>query len=166
MANSVSVQWYKRIHHYVIKGCEPFSSLFYFFSISLLFLLLLVALKLRSLRFHSPRLCRVAVFLIQTNVSLSLSSPDSGSLSPHGYRYLFSVVFLCKTHRFDTTNVSLPLHTIVQPGTNIIWIRIQRKCISVSFCLSPPSTQLWLAGLHLSCTSLPQPISIIIVVSK
>ena len=41
-----------------------------FFSISLLFLLLLVALKLRSLRFHSPRLCRIAVFLIQTNVSL------------------------------------------------------------------------------------------------
>ena len=32
----------------------------------------LVALKLRSLRFHSPRLCRAAVFLIQTNVSLSL----------------------------------------------------------------------------------------------
>ena len=31
----------------------------------------LVALKLRSLRFHSPRLCRTAVFLIQTNVSLS-----------------------------------------------------------------------------------------------
>ena len=38
------------------------------------FLHLLVALRLRSLRFHSPRLCRVAVFLhflIQTNVSLS-----------------------------------------------------------------------------------------------
>ena len=50
-----------------------FSSLFCFFSISLLFLLLLVALKLRSLRFHSPRLCRVAVFLIQTNVSSSVS---------------------------------------------------------------------------------------------
>ena len=32
----------------------------------------LVALRLRSLRFHSPRLCRVAVFLIQTNVSLTL----------------------------------------------------------------------------------------------
>ena len=32
----------------------------------------LVALKLRSLRFHSPRSCRAAVFLIQTNVSLSL----------------------------------------------------------------------------------------------
>ena len=29
------------------------------------------ALKLRSLRFHSPRLCRITVFLIQTIVSLS-----------------------------------------------------------------------------------------------
>ena len=47
-----------------------FSSLFCLFSISLFFLHLLVALRLRSLRFHSPRLCRVAVFLIQTNVSL------------------------------------------------------------------------------------------------
>ena len=36
------------------------------------FLHSLEALRLRSLRFHSPRLCRVAVFLIQTNVSLSL----------------------------------------------------------------------------------------------
>ena len=34
-------------------------------------MLLRVALKLRSLRFHSPQLCRVAVFLMQqTNVSL------------------------------------------------------------------------------------------------
>ena len=41
------------------------------FSISLLFLLVRVALKLRSLRFHSPRLCRIAVFLIQTIVSLA-----------------------------------------------------------------------------------------------
>ena len=45
-----------------------------FFSVSVLslcfFLHLLVALRLRSLRFHSPRLCRVAVSLIQTNVSL------------------------------------------------------------------------------------------------
>ena len=45
-------------------------SLFCFFSISLFSLHLLVALRLRSLRFHSPRLCRAAVFLIQTNVSL------------------------------------------------------------------------------------------------
>ena len=30
-----------------------------------------VALKSRSLRFHSPRLCRIAVFLIQTIVSLA-----------------------------------------------------------------------------------------------
>ena len=47
------------------------SHLFCFFSISLFFLHLLVALRLRSLRFPSPRLCRVAVFLIQTNVSLT-----------------------------------------------------------------------------------------------
>ena len=36
----------------------------------LLFLLLRVALKLRSLRFQSPSLCRIAVFFIQTIVSL------------------------------------------------------------------------------------------------
>ena len=36
-----------------------------------LYLSVRVALKLRSLRFHSPRLCRIAVFLIQTNVCLS-----------------------------------------------------------------------------------------------
>ena len=48
-----------------------FSSLFCFFSIFLFFLHLLVALRLWSLRFHSPRSCRViAVFLIQTNVSV------------------------------------------------------------------------------------------------
>ena len=40
------------------------------------FLHLLVALRLRSLRFHSPRLCRVAVFLIQTNVSLFVRAQE------------------------------------------------------------------------------------------
>ena len=39
----------------------------------------LVALRLRSLRFHSPRLCRVAVFLIQTNVSLGLCIPSTNA---------------------------------------------------------------------------------------
>ena len=48
-------------------------------SLSLCFFLhLLVALRLRSLRFHSPRLCRVAVFLIQTNVSLIIFFSDYG----------------------------------------------------------------------------------------
>ena len=42
------------------------------FSSSLLFLLVRVALKLRSLRFHSPRLCRIAVFSIHTVVSLRI----------------------------------------------------------------------------------------------
>ena len=52
------------------KGCGllfSFQSLFYLL-VSLC--TCLVALKLRSLRFHSPRSCRAAVFLIQTNVSL------------------------------------------------------------------------------------------------
>ena len=40
-------------------------------SISLPLLLSRVALKLRSLLFHSPRLCRIAVFSIQTIVSLN-----------------------------------------------------------------------------------------------
>ena len=39
------------------------------FSISLLFLLVRVALKLRSLRFHSPRVFRIAIFSIQPIVS-------------------------------------------------------------------------------------------------
>ena len=47
----------------------------FLFSRSLLFLLVRVALKLRSLEFHSLRLCRIAVFLIQTNVSLCPPSP-------------------------------------------------------------------------------------------
>ena len=51
------------------------------FSISLLFLLVRVAFKLRSLRFHSPRLCRITVFLIQNNVSLS-----AGELRRHEAR--------------------------------------------------------------------------------
>ena len=56
------------------KGCGllfSFQSLFY---LLVSFCTCLVALKLRSLRFHFPRLCRAAVFLIQTNVSLPLSS--------------------------------------------------------------------------------------------
>ena len=40
-----------------------------------------VALKLRSLRIHSPHLCRSAVFSVQTNVSLSPSLP----VSPRGH---------------------------------------------------------------------------------
>ena len=47
--------------------------------------IILVALRLRSPRFHSPRLCRVAVFLIQTNVSLS-SSRTGNALSERGSR--------------------------------------------------------------------------------
>ena len=57
-----------------LKGCGllfSFQSLFY---LLVSFCACLVALKLRSLRFHSPRLCRAAVFLIQTNVSLMLSN--------------------------------------------------------------------------------------------
>ena len=66
-----------------------------------------VALKLRSLRFHSPRLCRIAVFLIQTNVSqtnvsllpLSPLQPTIVSLSLSGWAsggrhtsFLFSIL--------------------------------------------------------------------------
>ena len=45
---------------------------FYFFLY--LYLYVRVALKLRSLRIHSPHLCRLAVFSVQTNVSLTLVS--------------------------------------------------------------------------------------------
>ena len=50
--------------------------------ISLLFLLVRVALKLRSLRFHSLRLCRIAVFSIQTNVSLGKGEATSDQRVP------------------------------------------------------------------------------------
>ena len=40
--------------------------------VSLFLLLVRVAQKLRSLRPHPPRFCRLAVFLIPTNVSLRL----------------------------------------------------------------------------------------------
>ena len=45
-------------------------------SVSLFFLLVCVALQLRTLRFHPPRLCRFDVFSIQT-VLLSLHSLGS-----------------------------------------------------------------------------------------
>ena len=46
------------------------------FSVSLLFLLVRVALpmKLQSLRYHTPRLCRIAVFSIQTIVLSRVTS--------------------------------------------------------------------------------------------
>ena len=50
-------------------GCTG-SFLFSFLFLCSFFLLVRVALKLRGLRFHPPRLCRLAVFLIHTNVSL------------------------------------------------------------------------------------------------
>ena len=65
------------------NGCGllfSFQSLFY---LLVSFCTCLIALKLRSLRFHSPRLCRAAVFLIQTNVSLSLQDRMNQRLS-HG----------------------------------------------------------------------------------
>ena len=43
-----------------------------------------VALNLRSLRFHSPRLCRVAVFLIQTTVSLLEHQATARPARPRG----------------------------------------------------------------------------------
>ena len=48
------------------------------FSLPLLFLLVRVALNLRSLRFHSLRLFRTAVLLLQTNASL-FSVPSSSA---------------------------------------------------------------------------------------
>ena len=65
------------------------SCLFCFFSISLFFLHLLLALRLRSLRFLPPRWCRVAVFLIQTNVSLAYlevyrTVPNTSMMWDHG----------------------------------------------------------------------------------
>ena len=53
-------------HRFSGPGVLPATSLdvaFFLFSISLLLLRVRVALKLRSLRFLFPRLCRIAVFL-------------------------------------------------------------------------------------------------------
>ena len=64
-------------------------------SLSLCFFLhLLVALRLRSLRFHSPRLCRVAVFLIQTNVSLHPFADPGSQINQTG-PIRFSPVWEC-----------------------------------------------------------------------
>ena len=46
----------------------PWMLLSFLFSLSFLFLLVRVALQLRSLRFHSPLSCRITVFLMQTKV--------------------------------------------------------------------------------------------------
>ena len=97
-----------------------FSSLFCFFSVSLPFMLLLVALKLRSLRFHSPRLCRIAVFLIQTNVSLIIfcfrSSYVSLHLGEHELSPLLRPLHLCDSvcsYLYDSLSLSLPATTRV-----------------------------------------------------
>ena len=57
----------------LFSPCSAATTLFS--SLSLYYNTVCVALKLRSLRLHSPRLCRIAVLLIQTNVSLSSSNP-------------------------------------------------------------------------------------------
>ena len=68
------------------------------FSISLISLLVRVALKLRSLRFHSPRVCRIAVFSIQTIVSLcthlSAQAIPRWALFQHRYHSPLSPVCL------------------------------------------------------------------------
>ena len=82
-APATELVFWHRVSDCAPKGCgllflkPTLLSLLFSVSISLFFLHLLVALRLRSLRFHSPRLCRVAVFLIQTNVSLTLHHPRS-----------------------------------------------------------------------------------------
>ena len=96
------------------------------FSISLLFLLVRVALKLRSLRFHSPRLCRIAVFLIQTNVSLIIfcfrSSYVSLHLGEHELSPLLRPLHLCDSvcsYLYDSLLLSLPATTRVgRSGSN------------------------------------------------
>ena len=58
-------------HRFWVLLCAPHGcSLLISFLFSLLFVLVCVALqmKLLSLRYHPPRLCRIAVFLIQTIV--------------------------------------------------------------------------------------------------
>ena len=57
---------------------------------------------LRSLRFHFPRLCRAAVFLIQTNVSLSQRTNQR--LSPNVSHQALHMSVLS-----SQTNVSLSL---------------------------------------------------------
>ena len=97
------------------------------FSVPLFFLLVRVALKLRSLRFHPPRLCRLVVFLIHTNVSLwkrswtgswiprtarrqSSSSIDLDRLSvyrsrryPHGVTLLGPLMAVYRSRRYGVT---------------------------------------------------------------
>ena len=60
------------ISRQILARTPPPTSISLHFYLLVSFCTCLVALKLRSLRFHSPRLCRAAVFLIQTNVSLLL----------------------------------------------------------------------------------------------
>ena len=92
----------------------------FLFSVSLLLLLVRVALKLRSLRFHSPRLCRIAVFLIQTNVSLIIfccrSSYVSLHLGEHELSPLLRPLHLCDSvcsYLYDSLLLSLPATTRV-----------------------------------------------------
>ena len=62
-----------------------------------------VALKLRSLRLHPPRLCRLAVFLIQTNVSLTAFTQGSPNPSFVSLRDI-----LTRTNVLSQRSLSLP----------------------------------------------------------
>ena len=112
------------------KGCGllfSFQSLFY---LLVSFCTCLVALKLRSLRFHSPRLCRAAVFLIQTNVSLYIH------LSPRAYSQSFKYKLTCSLS--STSNPrraqSTPPSRPGQPSLH--WSRSQPRTLLEALDLS------------------------------
>ena len=81
-------------HHLVLGLCLslPRMQLSLLFSVSLFSLLVRVSLKLRSLRYHPPGLCRIAVFSIQTNIPssqmLSNDYTNPRSVSPRFSRGL------------------------------------------------------------------------------
>ena len=130
------------------------------FSSSLLFLLVCVALKLRSLRFHSPCLCRIAVFSIQTNVSLShagdppfslwrrslslenlnewllqrpQTSPGLGSMSPVDVDLSICALCLCFVSFFCCPKLVYP----IIPSCSLIKSHTRSKCcIAAPMCIA------------------------------
>ena len=81
-----------------------------------------VALRLRSLWFHSPRLCRVAVFLIQTNVSLR-TTQSSLALCAFFAQQSRVIVTVEGTHVQLAIDSALQILTLTCPRGGVLRVR-------------------------------------------
>ena len=109
------------------------------FSISLLFLLVRVALKLRSLRFHPPRLCRVAVLLF-IFLCVLLSSYGHFDFAP----------LVCGASQYFNTNQRSLTHPVCVASRSF---KIQTNAFSLN------SMNSYFRRRHLPLSNLKKPLS-------